>query len=325
VAEYTRSEFGWRMLRHTLRDRAVREHGNPSARVSPMFDDWTHGLFADVREEASRYVESSGLRLHREVAGVHSSMAFGFNLFMPFRRAGRPSLAELVGRAVNRKLSVESVEFEFHGRSDILGEWSQDDEPGPDDKFTATDVALVVRDGHKRGIVLIEVKLSEEGFTNCNGRTSRGNRDREPCASAVVFATRPERCYLTRPIRAVRDRRYWEIFRRHAGSVAAMFPGVAPTRECPFAYDNQQPMRNHAMAIGLVQSGDFDFAHFGLVHHDDNPDVPPHWQSYGALLADGAMLFTLKASDVVSLEEPLTGWWSAWQCYMRGRYALGRF
>jgi hypothetical protein len=319
---FERSQFGWRMLRHTLRDRAAREHGNPSARVSPMFDVWTEGLFANIRSEAVSYVESSKLRLHPEVAAVNSSMAFGFNLFMPFRLGDRLSLAKAVGQAISRNLEIESIEFEFHGRSDILGEWSQSEEPGPDDRFTAVDVALVVRDGTQRGVVLIEVKLSEGGFTKCGGRTSPGNRDREVCGSGEAFIAEPRRCYLTRTRRAVRDRRYWEIFQAQAGSVAGMFPGIASGGECPFAYEQQQPMRNHAMALGLVQAGEFAFACYGLVHHDDNPDVPTQWASYRSLLGDDRRLFTLKAGDVLSLDDSTVAWWADWQRYMRERYAL---
>jgi hypothetical protein len=220
-----------------------------------MFEAWTDGLFPEIKPEAIRYLAASEMRLHPQVAGVYSSMAFAFNLFLPFRIAGRASLARILGNAISRTVEVEGVEFEFHGRADTLGEWTQVDRPGPKDKFTASDVAVTVHDGNSRGVVLIEVKFSEGGFTDCGGRESRGNRDTEVCRSASVLMAEPNRCYLIHTKHAVRDRRYWDIFSRSAGTMASAFPNVDPNGQCPFAYDHQQLMRNHALALGLVQTG----------------------------------------------------------------------
>jgi hypothetical protein len=321
LAKHARSVFASKMLLHTLRDRASRDHGDPSARVSPMFSAWTDGLFTEIRSEVGEYVQRSGLRLHRDVAAVYSSMAFAFNLFAPFRLQGASALAGILGQATSRSLEVESIDFELHGQSDVLGEWTEVDRPGPEDKFTAADVGVVVRDGTRRGIILIEVKLGEGGFTNCKGRTSPENRDPDVCKSASAFLAEPRRCYLTRTVRAVRDRRYWDIFAAQSGTVAAMFPNVPADGGCPFAYNNQQPMRNQAMALGLVQAGEFDFAHFGLVHHDKNPDVPTQWASYRGLFRDDRMLFILKATEVLA-EGPSVAWWRTWRQYMLERYDL---
>jgi hypothetical protein len=288
--------------------------------TGPLHRHWCDGIFAELVAETRRYVATTGLRLHDHVRAVHSSMAFGFNLFMPFRLGGHAQLGRLLGHATGRVLEVESVHFEFRGQIDVLGEWSRTDRPADDDKFTAADVAVVVREGGLRGVILIEVKLTEGGFTRCLGRESHGNRDKQVCESAAAFLAQPRRCYLTRTYHAVRDRRYWDIFARHAGSVSAMFPH--PQGPCPFAGDSQQPMRNHALALGLVQAGEFDFAHFGLVHHDDNPDVPPHWAAYRALCADPTMLFSLQASALLSVDDPSLAWWPDWRAFMVARYRL---
>lgn len=88
--------------------------------------------------------------------------------------------------------------------------------------------------------------------------------------------------------------------------------------------DSQQPMRNHALALGLVQAGHFDFARFGLVHHDDNPSVPPHWQRYCDAVADPEILFRVPASAVVDAGRELKApWSSAWADYVQERYRLG--
>ena len=81
-------------------------------------------------------------------------------------------------------------------------------------------------------------------------------------------------------------------------------------------------MRNHALALGLVQTGFCDFAYFGLLHHDHNPDVVPYWKQYCDMAAEPNMLFQLKASELIDAA-PHSGWWQNWAHYMRRRYALG--
>jgi hypothetical protein len=172
--------------------------------------------------------------------------------------------------------------------------------------------------------VLVEVKLSEGGFTPCGGRESVGNRRRDVCDSARGLFANPSACYLTRTARASRDRRYWTIFAKARGSVRAAFPGVELTEACPFASDLQQPMRNHALALGLVQAGHFDFARVGLVHHDDNPSVPSHWHRYRDAVADPETFFSVPASVVVKAGRVSKATWSnAWAEYVQARYRLG--
>jgi len=171
-------------------------------------------------------------------------------------------------------------------------------------------------------VVLIELKLSEGEFSTCNGATSRGNRRKDVCDSAETFLADPGACYLRHPYRAKRDRRYWTIFEQEYGSVREAFPGADLGGPCPFRGDGQQPMRNHALALGLVQEGVIDFAAFGLVHHDENPDVVPAWDEYVAMVADPSALFRLPASAVCDAAgealaaEPAVGTW------LRERYFL---
>jgi hypothetical protein len=185
------------------------------------------------------------------------------------------------------------------------------------------DCAVWVQDEQGRnGLVLIEVKLAEAGFSTCNGLTSPGNRRKDVCGSASTMFANPSHCYLTHPYRATRDRRYWTIFEKQYGSLAKAFPFVKDG-PCPFAGHFQQPMRNHALALGLVQSGFCDFAHFGLLYHDHNPDVPTYWQQYCAGVADPGMLFSIKASELID-RAPHSGGWQTWAHYMRKRYALSQ-
>lgn len=320
--KFVRSEFGERIIRHAMRERAVREHGRADARVSPMFTRWEDGIFPPIARALSKYVKASGLREHEYLRAVNSSQAFAFNLFFPFWVADPAPLADVLGQRLGRRLRTNSVEFEYRGSADVLGEW-KGEAPEKDEPHTTADVGLRVEDveSGQSGLVLVEVKLSEEDFTNCNGASSSANRARHVCESGTVFFDEPDRCYLRRTVHATKDRRYWEIFRAAMGesSLRVAFPR-ADQAQCPFRSGNQQIMRNHALALALVQSGEFAFCAVGLAHHDENPDVVPVWDGYAAMTSLPG-LFRLPFGELVSAAGE-TGWWPEWKRYMRERYDL---
>lgn len=318
--EITGTELATRLCCHAVRD--LKEKLGEARLNGPFLRDWTEGLHPQLREETLRYVRATRLKLHDAIDAVCSSMAFRFNLFMPFRVAGQGALADLLGRAVGRRLVVDDVDFEVRAARDVLGEWSRDGAPGSRDKVTTSDIGVAVRDeSGRRGRILMEVKCSEGGFNPCAGCSSRSNRSKVVCASALRVFTMPGECHLTRPRRAGRERRYWEIFQRQHGSLLVAFPHADLNGPCPFAGDNQQPMRKHALALGLVQTAECDFAALGLVHHDGNRDVVPLWRAYRKLVAAPGLLFTLRASHLVALRGDAP-WWADWQAYMRRRYGL---
>ena len=286
-----------------------------------MFEDWRDGIHGWVRQQTAELAERDRIRLHSHIAAVNSSMAFGFNLFMPFREYGASPLEELLGRSLGFSLRVVDIAFEFHGPTAVLAECA-----GPqatdEEKFTASDVAVRVRDDSGRaGLVLIEVKLSEGGFTPCNGARSDGNRRKDVCASAATFFQEPRACYLRRPCHARRDRRYWDIFNAAFGSVRSAVPGFTG-EHCPFKGNHQQLMRNHALALGLVQAGEVAFTAFGLVHHPDNHHVVEPWEEYRSIVADASPLFRIPADDLIDVAAGQGAPWSDWACYMRERYML---
>ena len=319
--EFRRTPFGSRLLGHALRDRARRETGSPDSRTSPMFDDWTEGILQWVRRQTADHVEERGIRLHPHVAAVNSSMAFAFNLFMPFREHGASGLESVLGEALGFRIRVMDMEFEFHGPTGILAECAGP-RPRRREKFTASDVGIRVEDaGGRTGVILVEVKLSEGEYSHCNGATSDHNMRKDVCAAAEKFFCKPRDCYLTRPNHAVRERRYWEILKTEFGSVRAAVPGYSGKR-CPFEGDHQQFMRNHALALGLVQSGEAAFAAFGLVHHPANHHVVEPWDDYLRIVPDASQLFRLQANELVDAAVGTGAGWSAWARYMRERYML---
>ena len=314
---FQRTPFGNRILKHALRDRARRDLGDPNLWVSPMFDSWSDGVYEPLRESTEAVILNH--QLHSHARAVNSSQIFGFNLFMPFRMWNADPLASLLSGVTQRALTIESISFEYAGDLNVLsecaGSTAQDEET-----FTAADVGIHVRgeDG-RTGLILCEIKLSEGEFTPCGGKTSPANRRQDICRSAELFFRDPQLCYLTRPKRAVRDRRYWQILQLEYGSVHSAVPEWDPTNPCPFNGNMQQLMRNHALALGMVQGGHFDFAYFGLVHHDDNRDVSDPFDEYHHLAAGHQMLFRVPASRVVRAGRAV---WPEWANYVAERYDL---
>lgn len=288
--------------------------------TAPMFARWSDGVYPAFREDAGTVISEDEVRLHDFSAAVTSSQMFALNLFIPWRRAPRDALEARVAKVVGSAIVIERLTFEWIPPGALLGE-IDDDRPRPDEPATAVDVVLWGRDGQgARVAVLLEVKLGEEGFTTCGGKTSRGNRRPDVCASAATFFANPADCYLRRPVRRRRDRRYWEIFTQSHGSVRAAFPGADEAGPCPFAGHQQQPMRNLALAHALVQGGLVDRAWFGLCPHDQNPDVAREWDVWRRLLPPGDIAPVLLASDVLAAgRDAGHGQWARW---MAERYRL---
>ena len=319
--DFQRTPFADTLIRHAMRDRARRETGSLDKRTSPMFGDWTEGIHEWVRPQTIDHVEERGIRLHDYAAAVNSSMGFAFNLFMPFREHGASALETALAGALGFAVRTAGMDFEFHGPTGILAECAGP-QPTKDDKFTASDVAIHVEDERgRRGVILVEVKLSEGEYTHCNGVRSDNNTRKDVCADAEKFFETPRDCYLRRPRHARRDRRYWDILATEFSSVKGAVPGYSG-RRCPFEGNHQQIMRNHALALGLVQAGEAAFSAFGLVHHPGNHHVVEPWDDYRSIVGDPSPLFRISAAALIDAAAGQGAAWTAWARYMRERYML---
>jgi hypothetical protein len=299
MSTFRPSAFSRALLGRMLRLRALREHGDRAARVSPIFARWQDNLHPAIVDEATRLVDAAAFRLHDHAHALSSSQAFAMNLFLPLRVGNTAALARFLSDELGRSVTVEGVEQEYYGSGDLLAE-IPGSTPTVEDKLTCADVAVHLQDDTgARGLLLVEVKLAEEGFTPCGGAVSAGNRDHGPCEDRTVLWAEPHRCYLRRPYRAQRDRRYWSLFAAEHGTLERAFPGADAEGACPFVGDWQQPMRNHALALAATRAGLADFWALALVHHDDNPDVAGPWDAYAAACASSARIRRWPASRLL--------------------------
>lgn len=287
----------------------------------PKYSHWLDGIHPNYRELASKATVADEVKLDDNIAHLRSSQAFALNLFLPFREGGKRVLSECLSNLLERELSVEDVRFEWVPPGDLLGELDGH-RPKQDEPATAVDVVIWCRlEDVQRATVLVEVKLSEAEFTNCDSSSRPWNKRRDVCKSAQLFFSDPNACYLRRPYGKQRDRRYWEIFATNSGSVRNAFPGAKLIGPCPFVGNAQQPMRNLAIAKGLEQNGSVEAAWFVLCVHDHNPNALKRWDEWKKILPDPDMAPILLASEVVSAgeEEGLV----RWATWMRERYQLG--
>ena len=311
---YRRGALYWALRRHM-------EAWPGFAGVRPlMWDTWQDGIYQEYRNLASETVEADSVGLHTYAAHILSSQAFAFNLFLPFREGELDGLSRRVSSLVEDELTIDRVVFEWVPPGHMLGE-IDGERPAPREAATAVDVLLWGRlSNDHRAAVLVEVKLTEAEFSHCKGRTSSNNQRKDVCRSAQLFFDNPQDCYLRRPKGKERDRRYWEIFARSRGNLQNAFPNANLDGECPFAYNMQQPMRNLAIAQGMVQEDMVEKAWYVLCAHDHNSDMTGHWQAWRNLLGDATPAPFLPASEVIKVgeEDGLTEWGK----YMRDRYQL---
>ena len=309
-----RSAFAGELRQHMERWSGYK-HPDP-----PYWLHWTDGVYQPYRISAREMVKADSVSLHEYARHLLSSQVFAFNLFLPFRQGDRQHLSETISEFIEEEILIDRVAFEWvppgHLLCEIDGEW-----PALEERATAVDIVLWCRlNNGRRGAVLLEVKPTEDKFTHCNGRKSKGNRRQDVCQSAQLFFDNPGDCYLTRPYRKSRGRRYWEIFAGSYGGLRQAFPHADLSGGCPFAYNMQQPMRNLAVARALEQEDLVQRAWYGLCAHDRNPDVSGHWSAWQELLGQTTPAPLIPASRVVGAGEEagLTKWAS----YMRSRYRL---
>jgi hypothetical protein len=135
----------------------------------PMLSHWTDGLHPCLRAQAETTLHEDRVSLHSHIAARNSSMAFAVNLFIPFRIGQMQPLAALPSDALRRSVEVRAVHFEYAPLS-VLAETPSDADVGQ--PHTSADVTVFLRDqAGAAGVVLVEVKLSESGFTPCGSAT----------------------------------------------------------------------------------------------------------------------------------------------------------
>jgi len=255
-------------------------------------------IFPPIKHGFLQYVYDSGMPLHEFVNHVRSSQMFCINLFYQFIKNEPQVLLRTLSSQINTEL-IQIVEFEFEYSSDsnILGEWKSD-ENRPEEYVTATDLFLNVLDINKKNVgFLIEVKFTENDFTNCGGFVSRGNSNNSKlaCDSGKILLNDLKNCYLQGANgKSKLKRKYLDYFSK------SDFVDSAFSEKCPFI-SNHQCIRNHSLLRALIVEKSIDYGFFCLVHHDRNEDIIKEWELYNNILSSSAKreIFRLKAGVLI--------------------------
>lgn len=191
---------------------------------------------------------------------------------------------------------------------------------------TSPDLAFHVNGG--KGLILIENKLTEHSFYRCSARAKTGSDKRSANPN-------PERCrniqavlsnHRTQCHQCVWGRKYGDILRPVMNDLA-----MGALTQCPATQSGYQIFRQHALAEGIAQSGQYQLVCSCVALDDRNDTLKTCLKSTGiADLESGwSALFDGKAQFKVFSHQEWVDWvkthsdltlWRQWIDYVAERY-----
>ena len=285
-----------------------------NARKKWQYFDISDNLFPPIKHSFLQFAYDNAVPLHDYVTHVRSSQIFGINLLYPLlidRDKGHGALLNIFNRIVNEQFtSITEFEFEYSPDKDLLGEWPGDTKPS--EYITAVDITIKFENKNREKFMFFnEIKFTEDEFSPCNGITSSGCtfENRKNCENFRNVIDDNTKCYLHKKVRRRSARKYFEYFDFQNELLLEQ-------KECPFI-NNNQCMRNHALARAMKSDEKFKGTYFGLIYHDKNNDIEEEWKKYNNLFRDQSELFSIKASEIVREYEN-----NIYKLYFEKRYGL---
>ncbi len=277
--------FQKEMEKHLVAFKSNRQYLPPTNNKKWLYHDMADNLFPPIKHGFLQYVYDSGMPLHDFVNHVRSSQMFCINLFYHLIKNEPENLLKILGDASSTRLiKLLSFEFEFSAEDNYLGEWKSDLNR-PEEYVTATDLFIKAKDDANNTVgYLIEVKFSENDFTNCGGYSSKGNthENKMACEDGMILLNDYNSCYLQGVHGKSRLKRNYLNYFDKTDFNHSSFSG-----KCPFI-KNHQCIRNHSLLKALIDKQKIDRGFFVLVYHDQNADLIKEWTDYEAILANSA-------------------------------------
>jgi len=230
-----------------------------------------HNFLGDTRilhAVRRRFASHKAGDLVRTLTNTTASTPFCFNLFVPLQ-LDLELASDLVSHWLAKRVCVAHVEIEFTpNRCDVAGFGLQEDESlGDQSGSTGTDADVAVFYGDAvgtRGVILIETKYIEAGFSTC---TSYRNKPRvRSVCDAGDFYERLVRPHLALPP-ASPDCGYVRFANWALTNKSALFDAaaVASAPGCPFRGSAQQIWRNLLLAERVAAARGLDELHFWVL------------------------------------------------------------
>jgi len=197
---------------------------------------------------------------------LNSSQAACFNLFVPLSLDKNLSNQVFVDLIPGFK-ELLSIKFEYSDPKDYLNE-----RKGRNDNKhnigTDSDIAIFyLNQEDEKCLCLLEHKLTEKEFTNCNAIKSKNNHNKDKCYNFKQIWLNTEYCYY----QSGKKYNYWHLTKNSNTffdtSVLLAHEGI-----CPFKGSNQQLWRNMLMAQAIESDPEnlIQKAYFGVVYHQEN-------------------------------------------------------
>lgn len=279
--------------KHLVKFKSNVQYLPPTNKKKWLYHDMSDNLFPPIKHGFLQYAYDTGMPLHDFVNHVRSSQIFCINLFFHLIQNEPNVLLEVLSHFSKLNLTkLKSFEFEFSADKNILGEWKSN-ENRPEEYVTATDLFIIAIDDSNTNIgFLIEVKFSENDFTNCGGFTSKGNLNDSKiiCNNGTKFLNDFGACYLHGAHgKSKLKRKYLDYFKKEDFN-SKMF-----NDKCPFIL-NHQCIRNQSLLRALIKERNITSGYFVLVHHDQNEPIVEEWNLFENLLSVNAKKEIIKIS-----------------------------
>jgi hypothetical protein len=253
-----------------------RSAGGNSYRHLLVEDDAVHNFLGDDSILAAvrrRFGSHKAGDLARALTNTTASTPFCFNLFVPLQ-ADRALASALVSAWLGRRVEVAHVEIEFTpNRCDVPGfacseDESLGDQSGP--AGTDADVAVFYAGAEgARGVILIETKYIEAGFSSCT--SYRDKKAIRAACDAPDFYERLVRPHLERP--ALKPDCGYLRYRNWSDTRASRLldsAAIAGAGRCPFRGSMQQIWRNLLLAERVGAARRLNDVHFWVLAPGEN-------------------------------------------------------
>lgn len=302
------------------------------------YSEWQHNLWPEIAGDSpgtlNHYLKTERIRRHTGVHNLLSSWILCASLYFPFRSSNNKDLlAGFLRMNVSRNIrAVTNVELEHAFSQDnltpatLLGETDGGRGAGQ----TSPDVAIEVETDDGPGVVLVECKFTEHNFYPCSGRKTKPggrppNPDKSRCLNLIKVINNPsDQCHLE-----TWNRRYWDHLKPIIDSDFA-----SNLKCCPAVFGGYQLFRQHSLAEGLANSGEFALVVSAIAYDERNTGLMKcmaRSTGISEIADDWPRLFQGKASFTVFSHQSWVRWvgiqdkndsWSNWLRYITGRYGI---
>lgn len=269
-------------------------------------------IYPSVANALKQHHEKFYFKLHQHFNHMASSQAANSNLFLPV--VLHPRANEVLRRLKSDFDDLATGELDKGFQIEFWGPRIGSGLLGDHTKLYGTDSDIAIAYYNKKRelcLWLIEHKLTEKEFTECNGYKSRGRKVNHDCSKSFSeIVERKNYCYY----HDIRKFKYWEITDKNRG----FFVNHAKHKQCPFQGGMNQLWRNQLLTLAIEQdtTQPYNRIYFSVVRHPENSYLNKTITEYKDLTADNAKFSVFTSADVINaaidLHDSELDKWIAW-------------